>query len=91
MWDGKIWSARPAIVVQDEPELMAFYIPAGTVSRVHRAPGGNPVTADNLTRSDWILAEILETPEYERLKLAIPGSAYSVLIFKDFANGDLLR
>lgn len=89
MWDGKIWSARPAIVVQDNPGLMAFYIPAGTVSRRRTASDGSPATVDNRVRSEWILSEEFEQPEHERLKLTIPGSGYSVIIFGDFRAGTL--
>ncbi|HEY31645.1 MAG TPA: DUF402 domain-containing protein [Dehalococcoidia bacterium] len=89
MWDGKIWSARPAIVVQDNPDLMAFYIPTGVVSSVRRASDGSPASVDNRVRSEWILSEEVEWPEYERLKLTIPGSGYSVIIFSDFRAGTL--
>ena len=89
MWDGKIWSARPAMVVQDNPGLMAFYIPTGTVSRRRRAADGSPATVDNRIRSEWILSEEVEQPEYERLKLTIPGSGYSVIIISNFGAGTL--
>jgi hypothetical protein len=89
MWDGKIWTARPAIVVQDNPGLMAFYIPTGTISSVRRALDGNAATVDNRVRSEWILSEEIERPEYERLKLTIPGSGYSVIIFRNFGDGTL--
>ncbi len=89
MWDGKIWSARPAIVVQDEPELMAFYIPTGTAVRVHIAPNGSPAIVDNRARSDWILEQV-EWPEFNRLKLVIPGTGYSVILFKDSKDYILL-
>ena len=30
VWDGAVWSARPAIVVEDTPEQVMLYIPVGT-------------------------------------------------------------
>jgi predicted RNA-binding protein associated with RNAse of E/G family len=30
IWDGRVWSATPAVVVQDDPSERRFYIPAGT-------------------------------------------------------------
>ena len=30
VWNGSVWTARPAIVVEDRPEQVILYIPAGT-------------------------------------------------------------
>ncbi len=29
IWDGRVWYARPAVVVRDEPNLTMLHVPAG--------------------------------------------------------------
>jgi predicted RNA-binding protein associated with RNAse of E/G family len=86
IWKNRIWSARPAIVVQDEPELMAFYIPNGTICKEPKTLAGNRVTVESRVRSEWIL-EDEEWSEPGRLKLIIPDTSYSVLIFWNAEGG----
>jgi predicted RNA-binding protein associated with RNAse of E/G family len=33
VWDGRVWSATPAVVVQDDPDQRRFWIPAGTTMK----------------------------------------------------------
>lgn len=86
IWQDNVWSARPAIVVQDEPELIALYIPIGTLCKEPTTPEGNRVTVESRVRSEWLLKDV-ESFEESRLKLIIPGTNYSVIIFRNPENG----
>jgi len=84
LWDGKIWSASPAIVVQDKPELVALYLPSGTIAGKHKTLVGKPVTIENLINSEWTISEEPDFPEYDRLMLTVPGSYFSIILFKNY-------
>ncbi len=68
-WRQRIRSIRPYIVVQDNPELMAFYMPLHTVWKES--------TEKDRLRSEWGLKD----SEFmlSVLRLAIPQTGYSVL------------
>ena len=82
IWHDRVWSARPEIVVQDKPELMAFYIPSGTLWKQPTAADGSRALAQTRYRADWLLKEV-EWTGMGRLRMTIPGSYYSVLIFRN--------
>jgi hypothetical protein len=91
MWQGRPLSLRPEIVVQDTPELMAFYLPEGTVyKRARSLSTGAPATAKDRFKQNVI-------PRKEqwlggcRLRLSIPGACYSVLLFWNTAEWKLQR
>jgi predicted RNA-binding protein associated with RNAse of E/G family len=77
---GNIWAARPFLVIQDTPELLALYMPTGTICR-HGASanGGRPVFSD-LSRGNWILREEVWLGG-DRVRLTVPGKKYSILLF----------
>ena len=70
-WKGRVRSVRPMFVVQDKPNLMAFYMPLHTVWK-------QPTEPDRL-RSEWTLKDT--ELGLTVLRLAIPNFAYSVLFF----------
>jgi predicted RNA-binding protein associated with RNAse of E/G family len=80
VWDGKIWSAKPGIIVQDTPDMLAVYAPPGTMIKHPRTPECKRIKADNRLRSEWIL---IDNPwsEYHILRMTIPSAPYSVLAF----------
>ena len=75
VWQGKVWSGRPASVVLDTEEMLALYAPAGQAWR-------KPVTLSGGTlripKEEWKLAD--EHQRIEVLRLAPPGAAHSVLV-----------
>ena len=75
IWEGKVWSGRPQIVIEDSPGLLALYIPAGTLWR-------KPVTLEGgilrIPKQEWKLAD--EYQRIETLRLVTPGEAHSVLV-----------
>jgi uncharacterized protein len=83
IWDGKIWTARPVIVVQDNAELIALHIPRGTRWKMHRGTQGDKVTATERKNREWTLEDAVWDSIYSYIKLAIPGEPYSVLVFRN--------
>jgi len=82
MWQGKIWSARPAIVVQDTPQLIACYISPGSPWKMPRSATGERVRPAERPREGWVLHDAVWL-NISLLRLSIPGDRYSVLIFRD--------
>ena len=79
IWHGRVWKARPWIVVQDEPDLLVLWLPAGSRTMV---PKGKPV----LPLGDWALEEGRfgmsdAHPGTSALRLTRPGSSHSILLF----------
>ncbi len=42
-WKGRVWTARPAVVVTDSPELVALYVPAGVHWQRPVGPDDSPI------------------------------------------------
>jgi len=75
-WAGRAWEVRPAIVVQDTPELIALYTP----------PERPALTATDLTGArirlplgEWTLSPV-KTFEFPVLGLHVPGTEHSLLL-----------
>ena len=68
---GRVWKARPWIVVHDRPEQLALYIPRGTPTRI---PPGSGIPRDEWTLEDGIWTR-------DTLRLTTPGQAHSVLVW----------
>jgi hypothetical protein len=71
IWRGRVWKARPWIVVHDRPDALALFIPRGTPTMI--PPGSG------IPRDEWTL----EQGQFDRdtLRLTQPGAAHSVLLF----------
>lgn len=61
VWHGRVWAARPLVVVEDTPERMLLWMPHGTRRKVPMTPPErpDPQTLDErlielLSRGDWI-------------------------------------
>jgi hypothetical protein len=61
VWRDRVWAARPLVVVEDTPDRMLFWLPAGTVRKVPTTPPdrddpGNRTARiiDLLERGDWV-------------------------------------
>jgi len=80
IWQGRIWSARPEIVVQDKPDLLALYMPPGIICKLPRKLNGKRLTPENRAQSKFLL-NTEKWVDYHSLRLTIPGENYSVLIF----------
>lgn len=81
IWNGKIWSAGPQIVVQDTPELLALYIYPGAFCWLPRALDGGRVKPRLKANGEYMVKETV-WDTFSCLRLKIPGSDYSVEIFR---------
>jgi protein associated with RNAse G/E len=85
VWRGRLWAARPLIVVEDTPERVLLWIPKGTVRKVPATPPErlDPPTrrarvVENLDRSDWVLAEHIW--DVSSLWIVHPGDWHAVWV-----------
>jgi len=90
IWQGKIWTARPMIVVQDNAELIALHIPPNTLWQHHYGQNGKSITIHERLKNKWILNDTIWGKTHGFLKLAIPGESYSVLLFWDYTDNKFL-
>jgi predicted RNA-binding protein associated with RNAse of E/G family len=77
VYRDRVWTARPAITVQDDPNLRMFYVPADVTAAIPVDPTGDPL---RLPGEDWRLARREGLP-YRTLSFAFPDTPYSVLMF----------
>ena len=80
IWNSKIWVALPMITVQDTPDLLALFRPAGTTSKRRCSLTGGEVTARERKNGSWSLCDF-SLNDLELLRLTIPGENYSILLF----------
>jgi uncharacterized protein len=84
----KIWRASPYTVVWDDAELIVLYSPIGVLSKYHLMPDGKRVKPNQKVRSEWVLTD-MKWEKFYVLRLSIPGTNYSVLIFWDYPSKKL--
>jgi hypothetical protein len=88
-WAGKIWSARPMIVVQDNAELIALHIPKDIRWMKHMPVQVKNVIPDQRISKQWALGDGHLGNFYSYLKLVIPGESYSVILLRNSADDSL--
>jgi uncharacterized protein len=71
IWKGRVWTARPWLVVRDRPDELVLWIPRGTPTKI--PPGSR------IPRSEWTLED--GTWGGGALRLVRPGAAHSILHF----------
>ncbi len=82
IWQGRVWTARSMILIQDTPELIALYWAPGTLWKRARSHQGGEVAVIDCKQGNWELNDsILEGGG--TLRLSIPGAFYSVLLFRN--------
>lgn len=77
VWQRRIWTVRPAVVVRDDDEASMFAVLPGTRWRAPVRPNGAPL---RLPEDGWRLVDRLWTG-HTILSFAWPGVAYAVLLF----------
>jgi predicted RNA-binding protein associated with RNAse of E/G family len=77
IWRGRVWSARPVIVVEDTPDRVMLYSPHGNRFRAPVTAEGAPL---RIYVDDWHLA-VDEWRGPNVLSFAFPGVPYAVLLF----------
>ncbi|HEX5938035.1 MAG TPA: DUF402 domain-containing protein [Actinomycetota bacterium] len=77
IWDGRIWGAFPAIVVEDERDVFVNLVPAGVTTVRATGDDGSPL---RLPAERWSLAR---TPwaRWRVLAFSFAGERYAVLLF----------
>ena len=65
IWRGRVWKARPAIVVRDDERLVELWTPAGSPMLIADTGSGVP-------SARWRLAPL--AAESDALRLSVPGS-----------------
>jgi len=78
VWKGKVRVACPMFVIHDRPDVLAAYIPRGTIAKQARTPGGETV---RLPLGEWVLVDAVWTRA--AVMLAFPGRRYRFLGFWD--------
>jgi Protein of unknown function (DUF402) len=76
LWRGRVWYARPAIVVADRPDERMFYVPPRVPSLVPVDDVGTPL---RLYQDRWSLEEE-PRGETRFLSFAFPETAYAVIL-----------
>ena len=69
---GRVWRAQACRIVDESPETIAFWIPAGAPAKV--PAGGLRIPGD-----DWELEDT--APSRDQIGLARPGRAHSIYVF----------
>jgi hypothetical protein len=73
IWKGRVWKARPYLVVHDRLDQLALYLPKGAPTKI---PAGSGIPHDEWTLEDGEF-------RHDALRLTQPGAAHSVLLFWD--------
>jgi hypothetical protein len=77
IWRGRIWFARPAIVVEDSDAVTMFHVPSGILGMMPVDDGGRYLKVYTDT---WRLVEApWDSPDYAA-SLAFPDTAYGVIL-----------
>lgn len=82
IWDGKVFYARPAVVVLDEPNLQMLHVPPRVKCKVPVGPDGTPL---RLPADDWTMRDE-ERGATSMLSFAFPDTPYSVILGFDEAG-----
>jgi predicted RNA-binding protein associated with RNAse of E/G family len=86
---GKLYGIRPETVVRDTSELLAIYLPPGTIWKWPYTRTGEKLTVRDKANLEWILKDNVWADH--RLRLVIPDNCYSVLLFWDLDNWHMQR
>lgn len=60
IWAGRVWAARPLVVVEDRPDQLLLWIPHGTVRKVPMTPPGRTDPGERTAR----IIELLEVCDW---------------------------
>jgi hypothetical protein len=86
VWDGRVWYARPAVVVRDEPNLTMLHVPPQVHCKEPVDAKGRPL---RLPADDWRLADTTRGTT-SMLSFAFPDTPYAVILGYD-ADGRLFE
>lgn len=85
VWQGRVWAARPLVVVEDAEDRLLLWIPEGAVRMVPVTPAGRvdpPRRQDraieNLARGDWAYGD--HVWDVSTLWILHPGDWHAVWV-----------
>lgn len=85
VWGGRVWAARPLVVVEDADERLLLWIPQGTRRKVPATPPDrvDPPTRrerviENLARCDWVHVD--HEWDVDNLWLLRPGDWHALWV-----------
>ncbi len=81
MWLDRVWSARPMVVVRDDPELRMLFTPAGTTMWAASDEDGNEL---RIPQRSWTLRP-RRVEAWHTLSFAWPDEHHAVLAMWDTA------
>ena len=76
LWDGRVWYARPATVVRDEPNLTMLLVPPQVMAK---EPVGTDGAALRIPTAAWTLRDV-ERADNWNLSFAFPDTPYAVIL-----------
>lgn len=76
IWGGRVWYARPAVVVTDEPNLTMFHVPPHVLCKEPVGPDGSPL---RIPTDVWDLQDT-ERGDRWNLSFAFPETPYAVIL-----------
>lgn len=87
---GRVWSAKPVIVVRDAPNIIALYIKPGIQWKQPCALDGRRVGVTDVESETWVLRDRTWTGG-GALLLHTPGTGHALLGFYDEAQAALVN
>ena len=78
VWEGRVWTARPVIVVEDSIDVTALYIAKGSKWKRSFDADGSP---KRIPAGEWTLGDDLWTKDV--IRVSPPGARFSILPFRD--------
>jgi predicted RNA-binding protein associated with RNAse of E/G family len=83
VWRGRVWTGRPATVVEDRPDLQVFFVPVGARGFVPSTRDGRPLHAFVDVEDDgWEIHPTTWT-QTNVLSFAREGHPHATLVFWD--------
>jgi uncharacterized protein len=76
LWDGRVWYARPATVVRDEPNVTMLLVPPQVIAKEPVGAEGEPL---RIPTADWTLRDV-ERADNWNLSFAFPDTPYAVIL-----------
>jgi uncharacterized protein DUF402 len=74
VWQGRVWTARPVIVVEDSDQVIALHIAEGSIWKRPFGTNGSP---KRIPVGDWRLGDEVWTTNV--IRISAPGERFSVL------------
>ncbi len=88
VFEGRVQTVFPSIVVTDSPELIATWIPLGTTILNGRSDGTDHLSAELMAAKSWEMVS-RQWHTAGTLRLKTPNSMWSLWVFWDEGNTEL--